>query len=66
MGILRFVVHSVVVTKYYQASKTLWLKELVRRYVVEEMLPLSTVDLPSFGAIINKIPVIINTLLGYC
>ena len=119
MRILRFVVHSVLATKYYQASKTqrqiwrnIWspstvkfteqvppggvkqraaskatastsargpppptqqkldfgakqvcggeFKKLVGRYVVEEMLPLKTVDCPSFGAIINKIPTTIK------
>ena len=40
------------------------LKKLVRWYVVEEMLPLNTVDSPSFGAIINKIPTTINAVLG--
>ncbi|KAJ8011289.1 hypothetical protein DPEC_G00056600 [Dallia pectoralis] len=32
------------------------LKKLVGQYVVEEMLPLNTVDSPSFRAIINMIP----------
>ena len=120
MRILRFVVHSVLVTKYYQASKTqhqiwrnIWgcstvkfteqvppggvkqraaskatastgprppkqqkldfgakqvsggeLKKLVWRYAVEEMLHLNKVDSPSFGAIINKSPAIINAMLG--
>ena len=40
------------------------LKKLVARYVVEEMLPLNIVDLPSFRAIINKIPTTINAELG--
>lgn len=39
------------------------LKKLVGRYVVEEMLPLNTVDSPSFRAIINKIPATINAEL---
>ena len=34
------------------------LNKLVGQYVVEEMLPLHTVDSPSFRAIINKIPTI--------
>ena len=34
------------------------------RYVVEEVLPLNTVDSPSFDAIINKIPTAINAVLG--
>ena len=41
------------------------LKKLVVRYVVEEMLPLNTVDLPSFGAIINKIPTTIIAVLPH-
>ena len=40
------------------------MKKLVRRYVVEEMLPLNTVDLPMFGAIINKISATINAVFG--
>ena len=35
------------------------------RYVVEEMLHLNTVDSPSFGAIINKIPPTINAVLPH-
>ena len=41
------------------------LKKLVGHCVVE-MLHLNTVDLPLFGAVINKIPTIINAVLGYC
>ena len=41
------------------------LKKLVGRYVVEEMLPLNTVDSPSFRAIINKIPATINAELPH-
>ena len=33
-------------------------------YVVEKMLHLNTIDSPSFGAIINKIPTTINAVLG--
>ena len=40
------------------------LKTLVGKYVLEEMLHLNTVDSPSFGAIINKIPTTINAVLG--
>ena len=40
------------------------LKKLVRRYVVEEILPLNTVDSPLFGAIINKISATINAVFG--
>ena len=40
------------------------LKKLVGKYVLEEMLYLNTVDSPSFGAIINKIPTTINAVLG--
>lgn len=36
------------------------MKKIVGRYVVEEMLHLNMVDLPSFGAIIKKIPATIN------
>ena len=36
------------------------LKKLVGQYVVDEMLPLNTVDSPSFRAIINKIPTTVN------
>ena len=41
------------------------LKKLVGRYVVEEMLPLNTVESPSFRAIINKIPTTINAELPH-
>lgn len=41
------------------------LKKLVGQYVVEEMLPLNTVDSPSFRAIINKIPTTINAELPH-
>ena len=40
------------------------LKKLVGRYVVEEVLPLNTIDSPSFRAIINKLPSSINAVLG--
>ena len=40
------------------------LKKLVGWYVVEEMLPLNTVDSSLFGAIINKILTTINAMLG--
>ncbi|MEQ2192878.1 hypothetical protein XENOCAPTIV_018962, partial [Xenoophorus captivus] len=38
---------------------------LVRRYVVEEMLPLNTIDSPSFRAIINRIPTTVNAELPH-
>ncbi len=41
------------------------LKKLVGQYVVEEMLPLNTVDSPSFRAIINKIPTTVNAELPH-
>ena len=41
------------------------LKKLVGRYVVEEMLPLNTVESPSFRAIINKVPTTINAELPH-
>ena len=41
------------------------LKKLVGQYVVEEMLPLNTVDSPSFRAIINKIPTTQNAALPH-
>lgn len=41
------------------------LKKLVGRYVVEEMLPLNTVDSTSFRAIINKIPTTTNAELPH-
>ena len=39
--------------------------KLVGRYVVEEMLPLNTVDSPSFRTIINKIPTTTNAELPH-
>uniref|UniRef100_A0A3Q4G166 HAT C-terminal dimerisation domain-containing protein n=1 Tax=Neolamprologus brichardi TaxID=32507 RepID=A0A3Q4G166_NEOBR len=36
------------------------LKKLVAQYIVEEMLPINTVDSPSFRAIIKKIPTSVN------
>ncbi|KAG1960435.1 hypothetical protein F2P79_006315 [Pimephales promelas] len=41
------------------------LKKLVGQFVVEEMLPLNTVDSPSFRAIINKIPTTVNAALPH-
>lgn len=41
------------------------LKKLVGQFVVEEMLPLNTVDSPSFHAIINKIPTTVNAALPH-
>ncbi|KAI2647786.1 E3 SUMO-protein ligase ZBED1 [Labeo rohita] len=41
------------------------LKKLVGQYVVEEMLPLNTVDSPSFRAIIKKIPTTVNAELPH-
>ncbi|CAL9692113.1 unnamed protein product [Knipowitschia caucasica] len=41
------------------------LKKLVGHYIVEEMLPLNTVDSPSFRALINKIPAAINAELPH-
>ena len=40
------------------------LRKVVGRYVVEEMLHFNTVDSPSFGAIINKIPTTINAVFA--
>uniref|UniRef100_A0A3B4ERU9 BED-type domain-containing protein n=1 Tax=Pundamilia nyererei TaxID=303518 RepID=A0A3B4ERU9_9CICH len=39
------------------------LKKLVAQYIVEEMLPINTVDSPSFRAIIKKIPTSVNLLI---
>ena len=39
--------------------------KLVGQYVVEEMLPLNTVDSPSFRAIIKKIPTAVNAKLPH-
>uniref|UniRef100_M4AVU6 BED-type domain-containing protein n=1 Tax=Xiphophorus maculatus TaxID=8083 RepID=M4AVU6_XIPMA len=36
------------------------LKQLIGQYVVEEMMPLSTVDLPAFRTIIHRIPTTAN------
>uniref|UniRef100_A0A3Q2P448 HAT C-terminal dimerisation domain-containing protein n=1 Tax=Fundulus heteroclitus TaxID=8078 RepID=A0A3Q2P448_FUNHE len=41
------------------------LKKLVGKYVVEEMLPLNTIDSLSFRAIINKIPTTISAELPH-
>ena len=35
------------------------MRRLVAEYVVEDMLPLSTVDSPSFTKIVNKTPILI-------
>uniref|UniRef100_A0A3P9DUX7 BED-type domain-containing protein n=1 Tax=Maylandia zebra TaxID=106582 RepID=A0A3P9DUX7_9CICH len=40
------------------------LKKLVAQYIVEEMLPINTVDSPSFRAIIKKIPTSVNAELN--
>uniref|UniRef100_A0A3Q4G1F6 BED-type domain-containing protein n=1 Tax=Neolamprologus brichardi TaxID=32507 RepID=A0A3Q4G1F6_NEOBR len=37
-----------------------WILKLVAQYIVEEMLPINTVDSPSFRAIIKKIPTSVN------
>ena len=41
------------------------LKKLFGQFVVEEILPLNTVDSPSFRAIINKIPTTVNAALPH-
>uniref|UniRef100_A0A3Q4MWI7 HAT C-terminal dimerisation domain-containing protein n=1 Tax=Neolamprologus brichardi TaxID=32507 RepID=A0A3Q4MWI7_NEOBR len=41
------------------------LKKLVAQYIVEEMLPINTVDSPSFRAIIKKIPTSVNAELPH-
>uniref|UniRef100_A0A8C6M409 BED-type domain-containing protein n=1 Tax=Nothobranchius furzeri TaxID=105023 RepID=A0A8C6M409_NOTFU len=41
------------------------LKKLVAQYIVEEMLPINTVDSPSFRAIIKKIPTSVNAKLPH-
>uniref|UniRef100_A0AAZ1XEJ3 BED-type domain-containing protein n=1 Tax=Oreochromis aureus TaxID=47969 RepID=A0AAZ1XEJ3_OREAU len=41
------------------------LKKLVAQYIVEEMLPVNTVDSPSFRAIIKKIPTSVNAELPH-
>uniref|UniRef100_A0A669BQA6 BED-type domain-containing protein n=1 Tax=Oreochromis niloticus TaxID=8128 RepID=A0A669BQA6_ORENI len=41
------------------------LKKLVAQYIVEEMLPINTVDLPLFRAIIKKIPTSVNAKLPH-